>query len=293
MTMKKIAITLLASLCSCLLYAQDVYVYSSTGTAEVQKGKEWVRLKKRDALSANDMVRVSQNSSLTLLDKKAEKIYAIPQSAAKQLSQLLEELKGKQQNVTAQFFNHAMKSMFNGGADRISHEAAGCTYRGDIVENDIAKSLFAKMNGNSLKGASNEKTDFAVTFELLERNGGGDIQGDAKIGAQAIFRMKNKSDKPMYVNVLDMDSNGDTYVCLPMDDAQTMSHLLIPAESTIDLVDFPIEFTEPAGQERMVLIATEEPYDLRIVNKYLKENRIKQTSTYPIGLYAKDFSVKE
>lgn len=291
--MKKIAITLLTSLFCCVLHAQDIYVYSSTGTAEVQKGSEWSRLKKRDVLSSNDVIRIGQNSSLTLLDKKGEKMYSIPQSSAKTLSVLIDELKGKQQNVTSQFFNHAMKSMFNGGADRISHEAAGCTYRGDIVENDIAKSLFAKMNGTSLKGATNQKTDYAISFELVEREGNRDIQNEAKIGGQAIFRVKNSGDKPMYVNVLDMDSNGDTYVCLPMDDAQTMAHLLIPAESTIDLIDFPIEFTEPAGQERMVLIATEEPYDLRIVNKYLKDSRVKQASTYPVGLYVKNLSVSK
>lgn len=291
--MKKIAITLLTSLFCCVLHAQDIYVYSSTGTAEVQKGSEWSRLKKRDVLSSNDVIRIGQNSSLTLLDKKGEKMYSIPQSSAKTLSVLIDELKGKQQNVTSQFFNHAMKSMFNGGADRISHEAAGCTYRGDIVENDIAKSLFAKMNGTSLKGATNQKTDYAISFELVEREGNRDIQNEAKIGGQAIFRVKNSGDKPMYVNVLDMDSNGDTYVCLPMDDAQTMAHLLIPAESTIDLIDFPIEFTEPAGEERMVLIATEEPYDLRIVNKYLKDNRVKQASTYPVGLYVKNLSVSK
>lgn len=291
--MKKIAIALLASLFSVLLHAQDIYVYSSTGVAEVQKGSEWTKLKKRDVLSANDVVRIAQNSSLTLLDKKAEKMYAIPQSGAKKLATLLDELKGKQQNVTAQFFNHAMKSMFNGGSDRISHEAAGCTYRGDIVENDIAKSLFAKMNGTSLKGATNQRTDYAISFELVEREGDNSIQGEAKIGGQAIFRVKNNGDKPMYVNVLDLDSEGETYVCLPMDDAQTMAHLLIPAESTIDLVDFPIEFTEPAGEERMVLIATEEPYDLRIVNRYLKENRVKQSSNYPVGLYVKNLSIKK
>ena len=78
-----------------------------------------------------------------------------------------------------------------------------------------------------------------------------------------------------------------------MDDAQTMSHLLIPAESTIDLIDYPIEFTEPADEERMVMIATEEPYDLRIVNKYLKENRVKQTSSYPVGIYVKSLSVNK
>ncbi|MBO4805917.1 MAG: DUF4384 domain-containing protein [Paludibacteraceae bacterium] len=292
--MKKIALTLLAAFFCCLLHAQDIYVYSSTGSAEVQKGSQWNRLKKRDVLSADDVVRIAPNSCLTLLDKKAEKMYSIPQSSPKKLAVLIDELKGKQQNVTTQFFNHALKSMFNGGSDRISHEAAGCTYRGDIVENDIAKSLFAKMEGNSLKGASNQKTDYAISFELLERDGDNkNIQNEAKIGKQAIFRVKNNGDKPMYINVLDLDSNGDTYVCLPMDDAQTMSHLLIPAESTIDLIDYPIEFTEPAGEERMVMIATEEPYDLRIVNKYLKENRVKQTSSYPVGIYVKSLSVNK
>ena len=68
--MKKTVLTILASLFSILLYAQDIYVYSSTGAAEVQKGSQWNRLKKRDVLSADDVIRIGQNSCLTLLDKR-------------------------------------------------------------------------------------------------------------------------------------------------------------------------------------------------------------------------------
>ena len=73
-----------------------------------------------------------------------------------------------------------------------------------------------------------------------------------------------------------------------------MSHLLIPANCTIDLVSYPIEFAEPKGVDNLMLIATEIPYDLRQVKKYLEKVDASNTATsnYPIGVYSKKINVK-
>jgi hypothetical protein len=115
-----------------------------------------------------------------------------------------------------------------------------------------------------------------------------------KVDGQAIFRIKNNSDVPLYVNILDVNEAGEKFVCLPIDDATTMSHLLIPANCTIDLAAHPVEFTEPKGVDNLILIATEVPYDLRQVKSYLdkNDNSSIENASYPIGVYCKPVVIK-
>lgn len=278
-------------ICGCAM-AQDIYVYATIGSAEVKRSGNWQKLKKRDALKSTDIIRVGENSALSLIDKKAEKVYSISKCDENTVSQTVETVKSKQPSMSAQFFNHAMKSLFNGEADKISHSAAGCTYRGDIVENDIAKALAGKCKESGLKNIANEKTDMAVSFEIIDRNSGKVISAPATIGTQTYFRIKNNSSTALYVNVLDVNSQGENYACLPMDDAQTMSHLLIPANSTVDLAEFPMEFAEPVGLDCFIMIAVEQPYDLRLVEKYLENNVAPSTNAIPVGIYKKELMVR-
>ncbi|MCB9017167.1 MAG: hypothetical protein WCU80_05370 [Paludibacteraceae bacterium] len=284
--MKKIAFTFIMSLICCIANAQDLFVYSTIGTAEIYKNGKWAKLEKRNGLTVKDIIRIGKNSALSILDKKAEKIYSIPESEAKSVGKSIESVKDKQQAVSAQFIQHAMKSMFNGESDKISHEAAGCTYRGDDTEHDIFRSIQTKLNGDSLSQIKNEQTDYSISFEIRNRETQEIITNDVKLGIQAFFRIKNNSNKPMYVNVLNIDSFGKRYVCLPMDDAQTMSHLLIPANCTIDLTDYPMEFTEPRGMNYMILIAAENPFDLRSISSGFSKTTEKGVlSSYPLGIY--------
>lgn len=290
--MKRYFVIIITAFLCGLVSAQDLYVYSTIGTAEVKKGGSWQKLKRRDAVSMTDMIRVADNSALSLLDRKAEKVYALSKTAEKSAQSAIDAVKDKQPSMSAQFFNHAMKSMFNGEADKISHSAAGCTYRGDVVENDIAKSLASKCNGAGLKTITNEKTDMAVSFEIIDRETGTVINNQTQVGTQSYFRLHNNSNTALYVNVLDLDAQGGSYSCLPMDDAQTMSHLLIPAEATVDLSEYAIEFTEPVGSDCFVLIAVSQPYDLRMVEKYLKSNPAPATNAMPLGVYKREMIVK-
>jgi|GEM_PF-234698 hypothetical protein len=291
--MKKSFLIALLSMLVSFVCAQDIYVYSIIGKAEKQANGKWVALQKRDPLLLTDMIRVDNNSALSFIDRKAEKIYSISQNNGQKVSELIANYKSKQ-SYASNFVSHASKSLFNGGSDRISHEAAGCTYRGDIIENDIAKAILAKHNGSPLGSMNNAKTDYAISFSILDRRTKAELEGVVALDSQAVFRIKNSSDTPLYVNILDINKNGEKYDCLPIDDATTMSHLLIPGNCTIDLTTYPVEFSEPVGIDNLILIATEVPYDLRQVMKYFdKADASKvQSSNYPVGVYCKKIEVK-
>ena len=291
--MKKCFLIALLSMLVSLVCAQDIYFYSVIGKAEKQANGKWVALQKRDPLLLTDMIRVDNNSALSFIDRKAEKIYSISQNNGQKVSELIANYKSKQ-SYASNFVSHASKSLFNGGSDRISHEAAGCTYRGDIIENDIAKAILAKHNGSPLGSMNNAKTDYAISFSILDRRTKAELEGVVALDSQAVFRIKNSSDTPLYVNILDINKNGEKYDCLPIDDATTMSHLLIPGNCTIDLTTYPVEFSEPVGIDNLILIATEVPYDLRQVMKYFdKADASKvQSSNYPVGVYCKKIEVK-
>ena len=291
--MKKSFLIALLSMLVSFVCAQDIYVYSIIGKAEKQTNGKWVALQKRDPLLLTDMIRVDNNSALSFIDRKAEKIYSISQNNGQKVSELIANYKSKQ-SYASNFVSHASKSLFNGGSDRISHEAAGCTYRGDIIENDIAKAILAKHNGSPLGSMNNAKTDYAISFSILDRRTKAELEGVVALDSQAVFRIKNSSDTPLYVNILDINKNGEKYDCLPIDDATTMSHLLIPGNCTIDLTTYPVEFSEPVGIDNLILIATEVPYDLRQVMKYFdKADAYKvQSPNYPVGVYCKKIEVK-
>lgn len=291
--MRKCFLIALLSMLVSLVCAQDIYVYSIIGKAEKQANGKWVALQKRDPLLLTDMIRVDNNSALSFIDRKAEKIYSISQNNGQKVSELIANYKSKQ-SYASNFVSHASKSLFNGGSDRISHEAAGCTYRGDIIENDIAKAILAKHNGSPLGSMNNAKTDYAISFSILDRRTKAELEGVVALDSQAVFRIKNSSDTPLYVNILDINKNDEKYDCLPIDDATTMSHLLIPGNCTIDLTTYPVEFSEPVGIDNLILIATEVPYDLRQVMKYFdKADASKvQSSNYPVGVYCKKIEVK-
>ena len=78
--MKRIFLTAIISTLFSMLFAQDLYVYNVIGQAEKRENGNWVSLQKRNQLKMDDVVRVADNSALSIIDRKAEKIYSIPQT---------------------------------------------------------------------------------------------------------------------------------------------------------------------------------------------------------------------
>lgn len=269
-----------------LVSAQNMMVYNVTGTAEKQENGAWTKLTRRAALQPTDIVRVGENSALSVLDRGTSKVYAIKQSDAKKLSDLISAVQNNQSSANAQYFDHMVSSLFNGGTATVSHNAAGCSYRGATVENDIARTLAFKKGNNALSGISNGTSDYGVKFELIDRKNG-NVLDQVYIGKEAYFRITNTSDMDLYVNILDINAEGELYDCLPVDEAMTLSHLMIPANSTVDLADHAIAFSAPAGTDHLILIAMPQPFDLREVNRMLLKPGLTGAASCQVGLYNK------
>lgn len=283
--MKKMFLVMALCLTQMASYAQNLLVYNITGSAERLEQGNWKPLTKRAQLNANDQVRVSKNSALAIIDKKNNKVYAIKETGAKSIDALIAGVSGNDKSLTVKFAEHAAKALMDGSSSNVSHNAAGCTYRGASVENDIAKTLIYKEKNTSLVQLSNAMTDYGVSFDLVDRKSGEVLPQQVNIDHEAYFRIKNTSNRDLYVNILDINPNGELYECLPVDDAMTLSHLLIPAQSTIDLTDYPITFTAPQGTDHLILVAYDEPFDLREVSKVLKTSGVQGNPSTVVGLY--------
>lgn len=287
--MRKLIVMMASLAISAVTMAGNIFVYAVNGTAEKKVAGKWVALAKRAELSENDIVRVNKGASLSIIDRGAEKIYATGEVAEKSVSAIIKEQASG--SASGQFVSHAVKSLFNGGTDNISHQAAGCTYRGDVVESDIAKAILSKKSEEDLRlNVDNAKSDFGIAFDLVDRTTG-EVVNSATVGREVYFRVKNNSAKMLYVNVLDVASDGQFAECLPVDDAQTLSHLLIPSNCVIDLYDYPIALTEPVGTDNLILVASEVPYDLRQVTRYLSMKNLKADSKQQIGVYGKTIAI--
>ena len=58
-------------------FAGNLFVYSVTGSVERKAGNTWQTLTKRAELQESDVVRVKDGASLSIIDKSAQKIYAV------------------------------------------------------------------------------------------------------------------------------------------------------------------------------------------------------------------------
>lgn len=289
--MKKLIIAALLCICE-MAGAQNIVVYNVTGSAEKQEGSSWKPLTRREVLKETDVIRVSQNSAMNLLDKNDSKLYAVKQTGAKKVSAILAELKSKQGSVAVKYGEHIAKSLFNGNSSTISHNAAGCTYRGATVENDMARTLAFKQANNALTGISNGTSDYDVRFDIMDRTADTTLK-NVFVGKEAYFRITNNSDTDLYINITDINADGELYDCMPIDEGMTQSHLLIPANSTVDLKDFPIAFGAPAGTDHLILLAYPEPFDLRVINKALLTPGLTSAKSCKMGVFNKSVAIED
>ncbi len=288
--MKKLIIAALLCLGE-LAGAQNLIVYNVTGTAEKQEAGAWKRLSRREVLQENDVVRVGQNSALSILNKETSKVYALKQSDAQKVSALIASIQGSQNSASGKYFDHMVGSLMNGSSSTVSHNAAGCSYRGASIENDMARAIAFKQANNSLVQISNGTSDYSVRFDVMDRKADTILNNKVYIGKEAYFRITNTSSVDLYVNIIDINAEGELYDCMPVDEGMTLSHLLIPAKSTIDLKDYPIAFAEPAGTDHLLLLAYPEPFDLRVVNKVLKTPGLTAAKGLQLGIYNKSINI--
>jgi hypothetical protein len=136
--------------------------------------------------------------------------------------------------------------------------------------------------------ANTLQTDMDVRFELVSCDTGFEIKDKVEGNTGSYVRVHNNTEEALYVNVLNIDRQGNKYLILPVDEAATCAHLLVPPMSTVSFKSEPFIFSEEPSEEAFILIATQDPVDFSILMNPIKGGKGKSMKS---GLSRKHYRV--
>ena len=303
--MKNKILILLLALMPLSLAAQSYTVYSVVGTARWHNGKTMVPLKARKVVSAQTKLQLGEESAVTVIDEKNAKMYSFTSPGTNTVANLIKGLKGNAKNLSKQYLSYVVKQLFSDDSEKMSHpntymQATATAYRS--TSND---SLLLNQLGNLLAvssspaaqsvesmlidPASSVSTDFDIQFELIDCTTGLPLDNHIAPNTSCYLRVTNHTSELLYMNLLDIDKQGNKYLVLPMDAAATCAHLLVPAMSTVSFKKEPFIFGDEPSEEALLLMAVREPVDFSIVMDNMKTGG---KGTMRVGLNRRFYQVK-
>lgn len=269
---------LLLMLLPITMWAQSYTVYSVVGSAKVQNGNTMVPLKPRKVVNAQTRIAIADESAVTVIDEKNAKMFSFTTRGTHTIGQLVGTAKGGGKNLSRQYMSYLVKQMFGDGSQKMSHpdtymNATATAYRStssdsllinkmrELLAGDLQKRLEPQL----LDATKPVMTDYDVQFELVDCETGVPVGNDITPGTSCYVRVSNHTPEMLYMNVLDIDANGNKYLVLPMDEASTCAHLLVPPSSTVSFKSEPFIFGDEPSKETFLLMATPNPVDFSIV----------------------------
>ena len=281
--------------------AASYVVYSVVGDVKFFDGKKNVTLTARKTVTDMSKLIIDAESAVTVLDEVHSKMYSFTTPGTNTVKQLIAKAKAPK-NLSKQYLSYMVKQLFSKESKNLSHpstymQATATSYRATSKDSFLLNKLeaiFMKRSGNSVESSliqpqNKVESDLDVSFELISCATGLPVDKNVDVATSCYIRVTNSTDDPLYVNVLDVDANGNKYLVLPVDEAATCSHLFVPGNSTVSFKAEPFEFSEPKSKETFLLIATEEPIDFSILMNPIRGNG---GSTMKSGIYRMFYETK-
>lgn len=281
--------------------AASYVVYSVVGDVKIFDGKKNVTLTARKSVTDMSKLIIDAESAVTVLDEVHSKMYSFTTPGTNTVKQLIAKAKAPK-NLSKQYLSYMVKQLFSKESKNLSHpstymQATATSYRATSKDSFLLNKLeaiFMKRSGNSVESSLTQpqtkvESDLDVRFELISCATGLPVDRNVDVATSCYIRVTNATDDPLYVNVLDVDANGNKYLVLPVDEAATCSHLFVPGNSTVSFKAEPFEFSEPKSKETFLLIATEEPVDFSILMNPIRGNG---GSTMKSGIYRMFYETK-
>ena len=281
--------------------AASYVVYSVVGDVKIFDGKKNVTLTARKSVTDMSKLIIDAESAVTVLDEVHSKMYSFTTPGTNTVKQLIAKAKAPK-NLSKQYLSYMVKHLFSKESKNLSHpstymQATATSYRATSKDSFLLNKLeaiFMKRSGNSVESSliqpqNKVESDLDVSFELISCATGLPVDRNVDVATSCYIRVTNSTDDPLYVNVLDVDANGNKYLVLPVDEAATCSHLFVPGNSTVSFKAEPFEFSEPKSKETFLLIATEEPIDFSILMNPIRGNG---GSTMKSGIYRMFYETK-
>ena len=241
--------------------AQNLWVCSSNGSVEVYSKGTWGDVVPYQKIALTDSICFGTGSSITILDRQSEKLLSIQKVGTHCVKSLVSESKLRSRKLSMDVFSYIWSSLRGKNNIEKYQKAAGVVYRDDDINASIA--------GAVVLGTAN----LPVELALFDGETGQTVEDSVSVGSFALAKIMNHSDSDLFVNMIDVDTNGTMSVCFPVTSVQQITKLLIPAGSEVILDSFPIVFTEPRGVDQMVLVASPEWFDIDSVVQCLKTGK--------------------
>ena len=260
--------------------AQDLWVYSTNGRVEIYSAASWSPAETYRKLDLTDSIRFGANSSVTLLDRKNDRIYAIQKDGCHSVQSLVSDAQKRSNKQSKDIVSYLWKSLRGKNSDDEFRRPAGVVYRNEDVNAVIANAVITRSSA------------LPVEFDLLDEKTGYSIGEMATVGNSALVKVKNHSSQDLFVNLIDVDVSGNIAPCIPVSSAQQMMQLFIPAGAEVMLDSFPIVFAEPRGEDKLILVASPDLFDINAVIAGINEKNLSAGNNKEVGVFVHRLMVK-
>lgn len=295
-------ITILMLLLAAAANAAQYTVYNVIGQATIEAGGRQAPLKARATIDDATKLTLGRASAVTVLDQKANRMYNFTQQGTATIGSLLASKRHTSKNLTKQYMGYLSKQLFAKGSQKMSHpdtymQAVATAYRSATTDSMLLATVAAaagKAQGQSVEMRLADKAnivagDYDVAFQLVACDTGEPLAANVKPGQPCYVKVSNKTQEMLYVNVLDIDAKGGKYLVLPVDEAGTCAHLLVPPMCEVGFEGEPMIFSDEPADESFLLIATKEPADFSILMSPIPDTAHK---TMPAGLCRQQYQVR-
>lgn len=260
--------------------AQSYRILSVTGDVDVKSNGAWTPAGKRMELTSVQLLKIGKNSAVSILDQKEQKVY----SYGKPGETDIKTITGLKTSAIKRFFANFSHTL-------AARDEAAVRFDANVVYKEIAadhnRDIYVAIMDN------NFRSDYPLTLQLINTSTGIEVINHARIGDRFFFRIRNYATEPLFVNVLSIDLSGEWTDCLPAEAGYTAPLLIIPAECTVDLTDYPMELSEPAGNNEFILIGRNCPVDLQqIIAMHQNAGEYSWKPVSKTGIYRKTITIK-
>lgn len=250
--MKKTILILLAAVLALPLPAQSRYsVYKTKGSVQVcpKSEKDWTVPDRNRDLQLGDRLQLADGSAITIFDSSNSLLYTYETPGECTVMEAVRSVRDKAGSRTGAVNAEMKRSIEGRGSDPNAYGVLGASFRGQ-GEASYTDSLAVRL----LQFAEAEKggSQLALTLEPDE---------DA-----TVFRLRNASAVPVYVNVLCV-KGGERTVCLEFDGKEGSEGVLLDAGAEIVLEQYPFVRQEGA---RYLAYGTVRSYDTRSLQRALR-----------------------
>lgn len=286
--------------------AQKYMVYSVVGKAYIQQGNRFVPLPTHKYIGKDARLKITSESAVTILDEAKLKMYSFTREGTNTIAGLLDLSSKRTKNLTKQYMSYIMKHIFDPKMQKMSHpdaymQVTGTSYRAESTDSMLmARIVDIITESATTKGTPEQKitnpsynfiSDYDVSLELIDTQTGKPLHNDIAPNTACYVRVKNNTEETLYVNVLNIDTKGNKYLVLPMDEEATCSNLLVPAKCTVGFKNEPFITSDVPSNDSFLLVATDEPVNFSILMNDITAGQQK-SSKIRVGLSRVNTSIK-